>query len=93
MPNIFIKHKEVNSMNSKQSFKADIAEFRKRGGKFNFSFGDINIPVCYDEQQDIVYTHDSEYKMSMKVDYTLDMEDNLDALLNKLLEKYPCLTC
>lgn len=37
-------------MNSKQSFKAEIADFKKRGGKFNFSFGDKKIPVTYDEQ-------------------------------------------
>ena len=76
-------------MNTKQSFKAEIADFKGRGGKFRFSFDDIKIPVCYDEQKDIIYINTPDYKASMKADYSMDMGDNLDVLLNKLLEKYP----
>lgn len=84
--------KNKNKMNSKQSFKAEIADFKKRGGKFNFSFGDTKIPVTYDEQQDVISVDTPEYTMSVKADYTIDLGDNLDVLLNKLLEKYPQLT-
>lgn len=79
-------------MNNKQSFKAEIADFIKRGGKFNFSFGDIKIPVTYDEQQDVISVNTPEYTTSVKADYSIDLGDNLDVLLNKLLEKYPQLT-
>ena len=84
--------KKQNKMNSKQSFKAEIADFKKRGGKFNFSFGDIRIPVTYDEQQDVISVDTPEYSTSVKADYSIDLGDNLDVLLNKLLEKYPQLT-
>lgn len=76
-------------MYSKQSFKAEIADFKNRGGKFNFSFGKIVIPVKYDDQHDTIYIDTPEYKASMIADYSMDMGDNLDILLNKLLEKYP----
>ena len=79
-------------MNSKRSFKAEIADFKRRGGKFNFSFGDIKIPVTYDEQQDVISANTTEYTTSVKADYSIDLGDNLDVLLNKLLEKYPQLT-
>ena len=79
-------------MNSKQSFKAEIADFIKRGGKFNFSFGDIKIPVTYDELQDVISVDTPEYTTSVKADYSIDLGDNLDVLLNKLLDKYPQLT-
>lgn len=79
-------------MNNKQSFKAEIADFKKRGGKFNFSFGDIRIPVTYDEQLDVISVNAPDYSVSVKADYSIDLGDNLDVLLNKLLEKYPQLT-
>lgn len=76
----------------KQSFGDEIADFKKRGGKFCFSFGETTIPVCYDRQEDIIYIDTPEYKASMKADYTLDLGDNLDVLMNKLLDRYPQLT-
>lgn len=79
-------------MNSKQSFEAEIADFKKRGGKFCFSFGETTIPVCYNRQDDVVYIDTPDYNASMKTDYMFDLGDNLDTLLNKLLEKYPQLT-
>lgn len=79
-------------MNNKQSFKAEIADFKRRGGKFNFSLGDTKIPVTYDEQQDVISVDTPEYSTSVKADYSIDLGDNLDVLLNKLLEKYPQLT-
>lgn len=78
--------------NSKQSFKAEITDFKKRGGIFNFLFDDIRIPVTYDEQQDIISVNTPDYSTSVKADYSIDLGDNLDLLLNKLLEKYPQLT-
>ena len=77
---------------NKQSFKAEIADFKRRGGKFNFSFDDIRIPVVYNEQQDVISVDTPEYTTSVKADYSIDLGDNLDVLLNKLLEKYPQLT-
>lgn len=79
-------------MNNKQSFKAEITDFIRRGGKFNFSFGDTKIPVTYDDQLDVISVDTPEYATSIKVDYSIDLGDNLDVLLNKLLEKYPQLT-
>lgn len=79
-------------MFTKETFKAEIADFKKRGGKFNFSFGNLSIPVTYDVQQDIISVDTPEYSTSVKADYSIDLGDNLDVLLNKLLEKYPKLT-
>lgn len=79
-------------MFTKETFKAEIADFKRRGGKFNFSFGDTKIPVTYDEQQDVISVETPEYTTSVKADYSIDLGDNLDVLLNKLLEKYPQLT-
>ena len=79
-------------MYNKNTFKAEIVDFKKRGGKFNFSFGDIRIPVVYDEQQDVIAVNTPDYSVSVKADYSVDLGDNLDVLLNKLLEKYPKLT-
>jgi hypothetical protein len=76
-------------MNNKQSFKAEIADCKKRGRKFIFSFDDTKIPVIYNEQQDVISVDTPEYSISVKTDYSIDLGDNLDVLLNKLLEKYP----
>lgn len=79
-------------MNNKQSFKAEIADFKRQSGKFNFSFGDTRIPVTYNEQQDVISVNTPDYSTSVKADYSIDLGDNLDVLLNKLLEKYLQLT-
>lgn len=76
----------------KQSFKDEIADFKKRGGKSCFSFGENAIPVCYDRKEDIIFIDTPEYKASVKADYNLDLGDNLDVLMNNLLDKYPQLT-
>lgn len=39
-----------------------------------------------------IYINTPDYKASMKAEYSNDLGDNLDVLLNKLLEKYPQLT-
>lgn len=47
------------------------------------------IEKTYDEQQDVISVNTPEYNTSVKADYSIDLGDNLDVLLNKLLEKYP----
>ncbi len=76
----------------KKSFQYEITDFKKRGGKLRFSFGETTIPVCYDCQEDIIFIDTPDYKASTKADYSLDLGDNLDVLMNKLLDRYPQLT-
>lgn len=77
---------------NKQSFGDEIADFKERGGKLCFGFGNIRIPVCYNRQEDIIFIDTPGYKASMKADYKYDFRDNLNVLMDKLLDKYPQLT-
>lgn len=77
---------------SKESIKEEIDDFKRRGGEFCFSFGDVRMPVEYDEAQGVASVDVPGYKASISVDYDKDMCDNLDVLMDKLLDKYPELT-
>lgn len=46
----FCTHNLKQAMD-KTTFKQEIQDFTNRGGKFAFSFGDINLPVIYHEAQ------------------------------------------
>lgn len=76
----------------KQSFKDEIADFKKRGGKFAFSFGDISLPVVYHEALNTIGVRMPAHEVFVPIDYSKDLGDNLDVLMNKLLERYPQLT-
>lgn len=80
------------SVMSKQSIREEIEDFKKRGGEFCFTFGDVKLPVVYHEAIGTVGVRMPAHEVFIPVDYNLDMGDNLDRLMDKLLEQYPQLT-
>ncbi len=76
----------------KNTFKHEIDDYTARGGKFAFAFGDIRLPVIYYEALNMFDVKMPAHEMFVPVDYSSDLGDNLDVLMNKLLEKYPQLT-
>lgn len=77
---------------SKTSFKVEIADFKKRGREFCFTFGDVKLPVLYHEAINVIAVRMPAREVIVPVDYNLDLGDNLERLMNKLLEMYPQLT-
>ena len=76
----------------KNTFKQEISDYTARGGKFAFAFGDIHLPVIYHEALNMLGVKMPTHEVFVPIDYTHDLSDNLDMLMNKLLEKYPQLT-
>ena len=76
----------------KTTFKQEIREYTARGGKFAFAFGDTHLPVVYHEALNMLGVKMPAHEVVVPIDYTHDLSDNLDMLMNKLLEKYPQLT-
>ncbi len=76
----------------KNTFKQEISDYTARGGKFAFAFGDISLPVIYHEKLNMLGVKMPAHEVFVPVDYTQDLGDNLDVLMNKLLDKYPQLT-
>ena len=76
----------------KNTFKQEINDYTARGGMFAFAFGDIRLPVIYHEALNMLAVKMPAHEVFVPVDYSRDLGDNLDALMNKLLEKYPQLT-
>lgn len=77
----------------KNTFKQEINDYTARGGKFAFAFGDIHLPVIYNETLNMLGGgRMPKHEVFVPVDYSHDLSDNLDMLMNKLLEKYPQLT-
>lgn len=74
----------------KNTFKQEINDYTARGGKFAFAFGDICLPVH--EALNMLGVKMPAHEVFVPVDYSRDLGDNLDVLMNKLLEKYPQLT-
>lgn len=74
---------------SKQSFIEEIKEYKRNGGAMRFAYGDIRLPVIYNEDSNVIGINMSQYNMFMSVDYQLNLYDNFANLQNKLLEKYP----
>ncbi len=76
----------------KNTFKQEISNYKSRGGKFAFAFGDIHLPVIYHEALNMLGVKMPAHEVFVPVDYSHDLGDNLDVLMSKLLEKYPQLT-
>lgn len=74
---------------SKQSFIEEIKEYKRDGGAMSFAYGDIRLPVIYNEDSNVIGINMSQYNMFMSVDYQLNLYDNFANLQDKLLEKYP----
>ena len=72
----------------KTTFKQEISDYTARGGKFAFVFGDIHLPVVYHEALNMLGVKMLTHEVFVPVDYSRDLGDNLDVLMNKLLEKY-----
>ena len=77
---------------SKKSFKEELVAYKRNGGVLCFAYGDVHLPVVYDEERDIVSVKVSPENVSLTVDYKLNLLDNLSNLQDKLLERYPELT-
>ena len=76
----------------KNTFKQEINDYTAHGGKFAFAFGDIRFPVIYHEVLNMLAVKMPADEVFVLFDYSRDLGDNLDVLMNKLLEKYPQLT-
>lgn len=76
----------------KETFKQEISDYTARGGKFVFAFGDIHLPVVYHEAVNMLAVKMLAHEVFVPVDYSRNLGDNLDVLMNKLLEKYPQLS-
>jgi hypothetical protein len=73
----------------KQSFIDEIKEYKRNGGAMSFAYGDVRLPVIYNEDSDIIGINMSQYGVFLSVDYKMNLFDNLANLQDKLLEKYP----
>jgi hypothetical protein len=76
----------------KTTFKQEISDYTARGGKFVFAFGDIHLPVIYHEALNMLVVKMPAHEVFVPIDYSHDLGDNLNVLMDKLLEKYPQLT-
>lgn len=74
---------------SKQSFIEEIKEYKRNGGAMSFAYGDVRLPVIYNEDSDVIGINMSQYGVFLSVDYKMNLFDNLANLQDKLLEKYP----
>ena len=74
---------------NKQSFINEIKEYKRNGGAMSFAYGDLRLPVIYNEDSDVIGINMSQYDLSLSVDYKMNLFDNLANLQDKLLEKYP----
>jgi hypothetical protein len=73
----------------KQSFIDEIKEYKRNGGAMSFAYGDVRLPVIYNEDSDVIGINMSQYGLFLSVDYKMNLFDNLANLQDKLLEKYP----
>lgn len=74
---------------SKQSFKDEILAYKKNGGAMCFAYGDLRIPVTYNEEDDIIGVKVKGDGLNLLVNYRLDLLENLSNLENMLLDKHP----
>lgn len=75
----------------KTTFKQEIRDYKSRGGNFAFAFGDVHL-IIYHETLNTLGVKTDGHEVFVPVDYTQDLGDNLDVLMNKVLEKYPQLS-
>jgi hypothetical protein len=76
-------------MKTKKTFKQELQDYKKRGGDLAFIFGDVHLPVTYREMLNLLSVNMPEGDVFINVDYNLDLIENLDILMDKLLDKYP----
>lgn len=60
-----------------------------RGGKFVFAFGDIHLTIIYLKSLNMLGVKMPAHEVFVSVDYSLNLGDNLNVLMNKLLVRYP----
>lgn len=77
---------------AKKAFAAQVAAYVKRHGKMFFAFDDIHLPVEYHPFTGILATDVAGQNVSIVVDYSMNLDDNLQRLLDVLLERFPSLT-
>ena len=77
---------------SKESFKEELTAYKRNGGVMCFAYGDVRLPVIYQEDIDLITVKMPQEDVTLKVDYQLNFLDNLSNLQEKLLEKHPELT-
>lgn len=58
-----------------------------RGGKFAFAFGDTHLPVVYHEALNMLGVKMPAHEVFVPIDYSIDLGDNLDVLMNKAFGK------
>ena len=73
----------------KNTFRAEIAEYKQRGGDFAFVFDDVRLPVDYDRILGTLSVKVKDSRIMAVVDYTQSLGDNIDRLMDKLLERHP----
>ena len=74
---------------SKESFKEELIAYKRNGGVMCFAYGDVRLPVIYQEDIDLITVKMPPEDVTLKVDYQLNFLDNLSYLQDKLLEKHP----
>ena len=60
----------------KNTFKQEINDYTARGGKFAFAFGDIHLPVIYNETLNMLGGRMPKHEVFMPVDYSRDLGDS-----------------
>ena len=76
----------------KNTFKQEINDYTARGGMFAFAFGDVHLPAIYHEALNMLGVKMPAHEVFVPIDYSHDLGDNLNVLMDKLLEKYSQLT-
>ena len=76
----------------KLAIRQQIDNFIKQGGDFAFVFGDIRLPVEYNEALGTLHVNVKDKKVSLVVNYNIDLQDNMNDLMEHLLTEYPELT-
>jgi len=60
----------------KNTFKQEINDYTARGGKFAFAFGDIHLPVIYNETLNMLGGRMPKHEVFVPVDYSHDLGDS-----------------
>ena len=60
----------------KNTFKQEINDYTARRGKFAFAFGDIHLPVIYNETLNMLGGRMPKHEVFMPVDYSHDLGDS-----------------
>lgn len=80
---------KLNKAMSKQRFKEEFIAYKRNGGAMCFAYGDIRIPVTYNEDDDVIGVKVKGDDLNLLVDYRLDLLENLSNLEDMLLEWHP----